>query len=457
MLAIGVTPVAFNQAGPSFDFWTARARKLRNMLNLRAPACSQLGSVPSSRRLVITTLLLPAALFSLSPRAVATAANANASAAPAKGDAPSAVATAGGVLTGAFESICKDSFDNDQDGLLDCADPDCQSPGGDCVPAPPLDRTVATTAYETTRFLITGSNPLQKGVTAQIGSREVSHVTGSVVDEHEKPLPGVRVSVIGHPELGYTYSLSDGQFDLAVKGGSRLVLDFKRDGYLPVTRDVTPRVRSFAYVDTLGMVPRAGVTTSLAVDAPQCQVALGPLKHDKFGKRQPLFVFEPQTTAQASLPNGKKQALSAITLTLTEYPPHEQHLYAVTTPEPLGGFHYCINRDVAEARALGATVVDLSKPATMYFENFVKLSAGSAFPTQSNDSATGTQVREVPSHVVKIVGKAKGVAKVDGNGDGKPDNATTLARLGFTQCELEALAKRYPIGTSLVRSQTMHL
>jgi hypothetical protein len=45
-------------------------------------------------------------------------------------------ATGGTAGTGAVESSCLDGVDNDGDGLVDCADPDC-SPDHQCVAAPP--------------------------------------------------------------------------------------------------------------------------------------------------------------------------------------------------------------------------------------------------------------------------------------------------------------------------------
>ena len=77
--------------------------------------------------------------------------------------------------------------------------------GGDCPAAPPLDRTVITTMAEAAKFLYSGPNSLQNEVTKDaLDSKRVAIVRGKVTDSAGEVLAGVRVSVIGHAELGWT-------------------------------------------------------------------------------------------------------------------------------------------------------------------------------------------------------------------------------------------------------------
>src|SRR5512133_317455 len=159
----------------------------------------------------------------------------------------------------AVESQCKDGIDNDRDGNADCDDKDCQSPGGDCVAAPALDRTVASTINESASFLYAGDNPLQKGANPKaFDAKRMAIIKGRVIDVTGKPLSGVRVTIAGHEEFGYTHSRSDGYYDLAVNGGSRLLVDIALDGYLTAQRAITPGWQRHHYLGDVGLTVSGG-------------------------------------------------------------------------------------------------------------------------------------------------------------------------------------------------------
>ena len=104
--------------------------------------------------------------------------------------------------------------------------------------APPLDPTVATDVAAATAFLYTGANPIQTGVaTGHDRARAASAVLrGKVLDRDGTALPGVTITVLGHPEFGQTLSRADGMFDLAVNGGGLLTVRYEEDGFLPAQR-----------------------------------------------------------------------------------------------------------------------------------------------------------------------------------------------------------------------------
>lgn len=193
-----------------------------------------------------------------------------------------------------IEALCKDGVDNDQDGQVDCADVDCQSPGGDCTPAPPLDRTVASTLAETAAFLYMGDNPLQRDADPKsFEPRRVAMLHGRVMDAAGTPLAGVRVSARDHREYGYTFTRADGAYDLAVNGGSRLLLDVTREGYLPAQRVAQPGWQRHAPVDDLGLAAAVGTTSTVNVNASESQTITGNVATDARGRREPLVSYDP--------------------------------------------------------------------------------------------------------------------------------------------------------------------
>mgnify|MGYP001823469540 CR=1 FL=1 len=105
--------------------------------------------------------------------------------------------------------------------------------------APEPDVSVTSNTREVTRFLYTGDDPIQTGVAPDtIDIKRAGLLRGRVLTRLGAPLPGVAISIRNRPELGSTLSRADGMFDLAVNGGSPLVIDYILDGYLPSQRTV---------------------------------------------------------------------------------------------------------------------------------------------------------------------------------------------------------------------------
>jgi RHS repeat-associated protein len=347
--------------------------------------------------------------------------------------------------------------DNDADGAIDCADVDCQSPGGDCKPAPALDRSVATTVADSSAFLYTGDNPLQKGADAKAFERaRVAVLHGRVMDTDGAPLPGVSVSVQGHPEYGYTLTRGEGQYDLVVNGGSRLLLEFSADGFLAAQRSVSPKWQQHARVDDLGLVDAVGKTSSISADAEDSQAISGPASDDAFGVREPFLVFEPGTTAEALLPNGTRHALSTLSVTVTEYPIASGESFLPGTASNIVGVSYALEFEVAEAKRLGASHVEFSEPVSLYVENFLDLPVGTTLPMASYDRVNGQWERGTTGHVIQLLSVAGGTVQVDSDGDGLADDAATLEAIGITPSDLSRLAERYPAGTELWHGSVTH-
>ena len=121
--------------------------------------------------------------------------------------------------------------------------------------APPLDPGAATSVYDSTKFLYSGANPIQRDVEpGAIEPKQVAVLKGHVKDRAGAPIGGVRVTVLDHPELGETNTRADGAFDIAVNGGG-ITLEFVVAGFLPVQRTLAPDWQDYETVDDVVMVP----------------------------------------------------------------------------------------------------------------------------------------------------------------------------------------------------------
>ena len=86
--------------------------------------------------------------------------------------------------------------------------------------APKLNPTVATDFSESIEFLFKGPNPVQTEVTTgSIESRRSGVIRGRVIGLDSRPLSGVTVTILHHPEFGKTKTRGDGMFDMAVNCG----------------------------------------------------------------------------------------------------------------------------------------------------------------------------------------------------------------------------------------------
>src|SRR5262249_26496650 len=133
------------------------------------------------------------------------------------------------------------------------------------------------------------------------------------------PLPGVRVSILGKPELGFTVSRADGHFDLAVNGGGALTAVFSLDGKFPVHRAGPTPWRDFALLEDVVMTGPDPVVTVISSNAGSMQVARGSVMRDDAGVRQATVLFPAGTTAVMVLPDGGSQPLTSLRVRATEF------------------------------------------------------------------------------------------------------------------------------------------
>ena len=322
--------------------------------------------------------------------------------------------------------------------------------------APPLDRTVPTTTYAATEFLYSGSNPIQTGVApGTIEPQRAALVRGKVLADDDSPLPGVQITIHGHPELGGTLSRADGMFDLVVNGGGVLVVQYTRTGYLPAQRHLDVPWQDYAWLPDVVLKQRDAQVTpvSFGASAP-LQVARGSLMSDSDGARQATLLFPAGTQAQVLLPDGSTQPAGTLNIRATEYTvgPNGPQAMPAELP-PTSGYTYAVELNADEANGRD---VRFSQPVVFYLENFLDLPVGIIVPVGYYDADQAGWVPSDDGWIIQILSIDNGMAVLDLDGQGTPADAARLAEFGITDAERAQLAALYTPGQSLWRAQMSH-
>ncbi len=322
--------------------------------------------------------------------------------------------------------------------------------------APAVGTDRPTDFAASTAFLYSGDSPAQQGVTAgAIADGRVAVVRGHVVDLAGQPVPGVRVSVLSHPELGFTRTRLDGMFDLAVNGGGQLDLDYRIPGYLPVQRSDTVPWHDFVAVPDVALTPLDAAVTSIVSGAAGWQVHRATAVTDADGSRRATLLFAPGTSASLRMANGTLQPVPAIAVRATEFTAGPTGLDAMPGAlPPSSGYTYAVEYTADEAIAAGAVGVTFSQPVVTYTEDFVGFPVGTAVPAGTYNAGQGRWEADPNGWVVQVVSIAAGRAALDIDGDGVAD--PDLTALGITSDELDQLGALYPIGAKLLRVPTSH-
>lgn len=321
--------------------------------------------------------------------------------------------------------------------------------------APPLDPAVVTDFGGSVGFLYSGPNPIQTGVVSgTIATERVAVLRGQVLDQAGAPLPGVTVTILDHPELGQTLSREDGMVDMAVNGGGLLTVDFVKDGYLPVQRQVDAPWQDFAPLDDVVMTALDPAVTEILLPGASIQVARGSVISDTDGLRQATLFVPPGAEATMVLPGGITQTLTMLHVRATEYTVGGQGPEAMPAELPANsGYTYAVELSVDEALAAGAVRVAFSQPVIQYLENFLGFPTGMLVPSGYYDRQRGVWAPSENGRVIKILSISNGEAILDTDGDGQPDPGTAL---GITLAERQRLATLYAAGQSLWRVPIPH-
>ncbi|HEV7493627.1 RHS repeat-associated core domain-containing protein [Baekduia sp.] len=332
-------------------------------------------------------------------------------------------------------------------------------PAPDAPAATPLSATAPTSFAGETKFLYQGAGAVQTGVDPQaITAGRAGVLRGRVLQGDGSPLPSVRVTVEGHPELGSTVTRTDGHYDLALNSGEHVTLHFERPTYLPVDRPADPPLRDYDMVDDVVMRRFDEKETPVTTGAGAAQVAVSSTTTDASGSRRANLIFLPDTHATMRLANGSTQALpTTMHVRATEYTVGDRGPDAMPGAlPPTSGYTYAADYTVDEAVEAGATRVDFDKPVVVYTDNFIGMPVGTAVPLGSYDTTTDSWRPEANGRVLKITAIQDGMAQVDVDGDGTADSGATTDALGITTAERQQLAGLYEAGTSLWRASVSH-
>lgn len=103
------------------------------------------------------------------------------------------------------------------------------------------DPTDENRFYRSVEHLFKGANPVQTGVNPwAITPNRAAVIRGKVLDQEQKPLAGVIVSIADYPKYGRTVTGKDGTFALVVDGGDLLTLRYEYSGYDAVEQRLEP-------------------------------------------------------------------------------------------------------------------------------------------------------------------------------------------------------------------------
>jgi RHS repeat-associated protein len=326
--------------------------------------------------------------------------------------------------------------------------------------APTVDPTVATMVYDATGFLYTGSDPVQTGVApGTIEPDRAAVLRGKVIAIDNTPLPGVKITVLSHPEFGRTFTRADGVFDLAVNGGGYLTVTYEKAGYLSAQRKVNAPWQDYAWLPDVALIPFDARVTTVDLTSPApIQVARGSVVADADGPRQATILFPQGTTATMVMPDNTTRPLTTLSVRATEYTVGPNGPKAMPAELPTNvAYTYCVELSTDEAIAAGATGVQFGRPVIHYVENFRNFPVGDNVPLGYYDPAKGVWISADNGRVIKILSVSAGMADLDVDGDGAADNTASLAALGVTDEERLHLASLYSPGASLWRVPIPHL
>jgi hypothetical protein len=287
-------------------------------------------------------------------------------------------------------------------------------------------------------FLFNGSPPIQRGVTpGTLCGERVSVIRGRVLDNQNKPMSQVKITVQGHPEYGHTLSRVDGQFDLAVNGGGVLTLDYQREGYLPVQRKVRASWKGYAPVDDVVLIAldEKVSVVNLTDMGEDFHIARGTTQTDADGSRQATILFPKGVKASITLPDGSSQDISTLHVRATEYTvgANGPNKMPGELP-PVSAYTYAVELSADEAVASNAKHIHFSQPVDFYLDNFLDVPTGTVVPVGWYDFEKSQWIPSTNGIVIKIVSIDDGVAKLDLSLDGIDNvaNQSKLDELGIT-------------------------
>ncbi|MGH8474249.1 MAG: PKD domain-containing protein [Methylococcales bacterium] len=338
------------------------------------------------------------------------------------------------------------------------ADPVSPPPDPSTI-APPINPTIATTVFDSTKFLYEGPNAIQTGVApGTINPVRAAVLKGRVLDKNNAPLSLVEITILNHPEFGQTLSRADGRFDMAVNGGGVLTVRYEKIGSLPLQRTDNVPWQDYCGIPDVVMMGYDPAVSFIDLSASTpIQVAQSNTNTDSSGTRRTALLFKQGTTALMTLPGGAMQGLTMLHVRATEFTVGTNGANAMPGDLPAtSAYTYAVEYSLDEAVASNAVETTFSQPVIQYNENFLNFPVGVDIPSGAYDRVTGQWIASASGRVVKILSITGGTANLDVNGNGVPATDPEYAALGVNTAERQQLATLYAVNQVLWRVPIIH-
>ncbi|MFA5565945.1 MAG: cell wall-binding repeat-containing protein [Acidimicrobiia bacterium] len=314
----------------------------------------------------------------------------------------------------------------------------------------------------------TGENRGQNSVENDaLDERRVALVSGKVFgrqafSNETTELGGVTVTVAGEADLGYTTTTDEGEYLIALNGGSEVVLEFRLDeeGYLPVQRRFHLGWGAWLALDDVVLTQRDPKSTLVDSTQGGYHKASPVVENDR--TRTGRVYIHPGTVATMVGGTQNGQTLSKMTLSITEYTVGEAGPAAMPGDLPPSiEYTYASEVSVAEADAAGAHRVDLSIPASLYLDNFLQFPVGTRAPFAIYERDVAVWVPTLDGSVMKVLSQNGTSIEID-LGENRAATEEELIKAGFPSdetlrsAELAAVAELFSVGNEFWRVQMPH-
>ncbi len=354
--------------------------------------------------------------------------------------------------------ICNNEFDDDGDGLIDCADIECLAGASSDLAVTPLS-FAGSIAWLHAPDAIASDHCVshqQEPDEGVIDSGRVAVIRGTVSLPGGGSFEGAHVRVTLQDELGATFTRADGVFDIVVNGGGAATIEVTSPGYLPVQRTVRVRPLSYAWVDPIVLTPISAISRELRLGDAEMQTLEMAASQDESGYRQPILMIPAGTTAVVQSTNGSVD-VDRIDVRLTEYTvgPDGPAAMPANLP-PLSAYTYAFELTADQVDESQGEQLRFDQPVPIYLENFLDFPTGIPVPVGYYDRERRAWEAQDDGIVLTIVGVSDGLADLDIDGDQMADSPSALDELGVNEEERRALADRYESGQSLWRFTVSH-
>ncbi len=292
----------------------------------------------------------------------------------------------------------------------------------------------------------------------QYNTNRFSVITGIMQDNTNAPLPGVSVTILGHPEYGTAQTDSQGRFALPVEGGSLMTVVYSRNGFLIVHRNLNVPWNEIAVAETSVMIPRDTAATTITLDGnPQASfVHQSGISSDKDGTRSCTLVFKGDAIATAvdAAGNTTKTLPSTMSVRVTEFTvgPNGNPAMPAELP-PQSAYTFC-----AEFQVDGVERVRFSKPVVAWEDNFLGLPVGTIIPVGYYDRDKGVWVPHANGVVVRLLDtNGDGIVDaIDAKGSGQPTDLNGNGDFSDEVAGLQQNTSRFQVGKTYWRVEMSH-